>query len=158
RSIGPLAHTLVRRAARATQDPRALVAELAESIENGDDRRKFEDFARAWIRRSRSVGGAPATPGPPYTPGTPYTPGAPYTPGRASPHSPGAPRTPPPQGPAPSRMAGGAPVRPSAGLTAEQRAVLEAALAPHLGPIARVMVDRVGREALDWGTACQTLS
>jgi len=31
RSIGPLAHTLVRRAARATEDPRALVAELAES-------------------------------------------------------------------------------------------------------------------------------
>ena len=44
------------------------------------------------------------------------------------------------------------------GLTAEQRAVLEAALVPHLGPIARVMVDRVAREAPDWGTACQTLS
>ncbi|HET9037246.1 MAG TPA: hypothetical protein VFN45_13610, partial [Myxococcaceae bacterium] len=68
RSIGPLAHTLVRRAARATQDPRALVAELAESIENGDDRRKFEDFGRTWIRRSRAVGGTPATPRPPYTP------------------------------------------------------------------------------------------
>jgi hypothetical protein len=36
--------------------------------------------------------------------------------------------------------------------------MLEAALAPHLGPIARVMVDRVAREAPDWGTACQTLS
>jgi hypothetical protein len=45
-----------------------------------------------------------------------------------------------------------------AGLTAEQRAVLEAALVPHLGPIARVMVERVAREAPDWGTACQTLS
>jgi hypothetical protein len=46
----------------------------------------------------------------------------------------------------------------AAGLTAEQRAVLAAALLPHLGPIARVMVDRVARDAPDWGTACQTLS
>jgi serine/threonine-protein kinase len=44
------------------------------------------------------------------------------------------------------------------GVSPEQRAALEAALIPHLGPIARVMVDRVAREAPDWGTACQTLS
>jgi hypothetical protein len=155
RSIGPLAHTLVRRAARATQDPRALVAELAESIENGDDRRKFEDFARTWIRRSRAVGGTPATPGPPYTPGAPYTPGGvPYTPG--APYTPVTP-LPHQQQHAPSRVMGRGGAG-GAGLTAEQRAVLEAALIPHLGPIARVMVDRVAREAPDWGTACQTLS
>jgi hypothetical protein len=149
----------VRRAARATEDPRALVAELAESIENGDDRRKFEDFARTWIRRSRAVGGTSMTPRPPYTPAAPYTPNAPHTPGAAYtpgvPHTPGAPVTPFPQQHAPSRMVGRGV---GGGLTAEQRAVLEAALVPHLGPIARVMVDRVAREAPDWGTACQTLS
>jgi len=151
RSIGPLAQTLVRRAARATQDPRALVAELAESIENGDDRRKFEDFARSWVRRSRAVGSVPATPGPPYTPGAPYTPGMP--------HAGGAPLTPMPAQRASPRAMGGPMLRgASMGLTAEQRAVLEAALAPHLGPIAKVMVDRVVREVPDWGTACQTLS
>jgi hypothetical protein len=131
------------------------VAELAESIENGDDRRKFEDFARSWIRRSRAVGGTPATPGPPYTPGAPYTPGPPHTPG--APH-PGAPLTPMPPQHAASRVMAGPGGRVAGGLSAEQRAVLEAALVPHLGPIARVMVDRVARDAPDWGTACQTLS
>ncbi|MGZ6079887.1 MAG: hypothetical protein ACXWK4_03670 [Myxococcaceae bacterium] len=151
RSIGPLAHTLVRRAARATEDPRSLVAELAESIENGDDRRKFEDFARSWTRRSRAIGGVPATPGPPYTPGAPYTPGMGQAPGMVL--------TPMPQQQASPRAMGGPMMRgASQALTAEQRAVLEAALAPHLGPIAKVMVARVVREAPDWGTACQTLS
>ena len=145
RSIGPLAPTLVRRAARATQDPRALIAELAESIENGDERRRFEDFARAWVRRSRAVGTVAPTPSPPHTPGAPHTPGGPL--GLA-----GVP-------PTPSRMVSAPPrAGPSAGVTADQRALLEAALAPHLGPIARVMVDRVVRDAPDWGTACQTLS
>src|SRR5262249_11463073 len=69
KSLGRPAHPRARRAGGAPQDPRALTAELAESIENGDDRRKFEAFGRTWIRRSRAVGGTPA---PPYTPGAPY--------------------------------------------------------------------------------------
>ena len=142
RSIGPLASTLVRRAARATQDPRALVAELAESIENGDERRKFEDYGRNWVRRSRAPGTVPPTPSPPHTPGPPLTPG----PGR-------------PLGTTPRGAGGGGGLQMAAtGVSPEQRAALEAALIPHLGPIARVMVDRVAREAPDWGTACQTLS
>jgi hypothetical protein len=141
RSIGPLATTLVRRAARATQDPRALIAELAESIENGDDRRRFEDFGRSWVRRSRAAGTVPPTPSPPHTPGPPLTPG----PGR-------------PLGTTPRGAGGGGGGLAMTGVSPEQRAALEAALIPHLGPIARVMVDRVAREAPDWGAACQTLS
>lgn len=141
RSIGPLASTLVRRAARVTQDPRALIAELAESIENGDDRRKFEDFGRTWVRRSRAPGTVPPTPSPPHTPGPPMTPG----PGR-------------PLGGTPRGGGPGGGLQMASGVSPEQRAALEAALIPHLGPIARVMVDRVAREAPDWGTACQTLS
>ena len=143
RSIGPLASTLVRRAARATQDPRALIAELAESIENGDDRRKFEDYGRAWVRRSRAPGTVPPTPSPPHTPGPPLTPG------------PGRPLGSTPRG---AGGVGGGGGLAMTGVSPEQRAALEAALIPHLGPIARVMVDRVAREAPDWGAACETLS
>jgi hypothetical protein len=148
--IGPLASTLVRRASRRTEDPRALIAELAEAIDNDADRHRFEDFGRAWVRRSRALGTPGGTPRPPGTPSGGAGPVTPRTP-------PGAPGT-----PGGSRLAGppGYPV-PAGGtapLTPQQRAALEAALAPHLGPIARVMVDRVAREAYDWGTACRTLS
>jgi hypothetical protein len=150
KAIGPLASTLVRRASRKTEDPRALIAELAEAIDNDTDRHRFEDFGRAWVRRSRAVGAPGGTPHPPATPGGGHGPMTPRTP-------PGVPAT-----PGRSRLAGppGYPIPAggTASLTPQQRAALEAALAPHLGPIARVMVERVAREANDWGSACQTLS
>jgi serine/threonine-protein kinase len=43
-------------------------------------------------------------------------------------------------------------------LTAQQRAQLEAALAPHLGPIAKVLVERVAHEAPDLAAASETLA
>jgi hypothetical protein len=150
KTIGPLASTLVRRASRKTEDPRALIAELAEAIDNDADRHRFEDFGRAWVRRSRAVGAPGGTPHPPPTPGGGRGPATPRTP----PGAPGAPGG--------SRLAGAraypVPAGGTAPLSPQQRAALEAALAPHLGPIARVMVDRVAREANDWGTACRTLS
>lgn len=150
KNIGPLASTLVRRASRKTEDPRALIAELAEAIDNDAERHRFEDFGRAWVRRSRALGAPGGTPHPPPTPGGGPGPATPRTP-------PGTPVT-----PAGSRLAGAAgypvPAGGTAPLSPQQRAALEAALAPHLGPIARVMVDRVVREANDWGTACRTLS
>ncbi|HXX29752.1 MAG TPA: hypothetical protein VEJ89_03440 [Myxococcaceae bacterium] len=43
-------------------------------------------------------------------------------------------------------------------LTPEEKAKLEAALAPHLGPIAKVLVERVAHEAPDLASASKTLA
>ena len=68
RSIGPLAHTLVRRAARATEDPRALVAELAESIRERRRPTQVRGLRPHVDPPLPRGGGAPMTPRPPYTP------------------------------------------------------------------------------------------
>jgi hypothetical protein len=50
------------------------------------------------------------------------------------------------------------PARPEGWLNPQDRAKLEAALAPHVGPIARLLVDRVAHEAPDLAAASHTLA
>jgi len=73
-AVGPIAATLVRRAARGAHDLEALCQRLAGLIENPDDRQRFLDSVAA---RLGAAAPGPATTPMPASTATPPAPGAP---------------------------------------------------------------------------------
>ena len=135
-AVGPMARVLVRRAAKTAPNLEALCTDLAEQVEAGRPREAF--------RSKCLVVGRSAVPAP-----------APAPQATAPAHGPGAPRaTPPSAHAAPGRpSSGSAHPAPTGGaantltITEADLHVLEAELAQHVGPLARLLVKKAAKNA-----------
>ena len=135
--VGPMARVLVRRAAKTAPSLEALCGALAEQVETG---RAREAFRSKCLLAARPAAPPPA-PAPPRTPPPPHGSTVPRT-------------TPPPlekrATPAPSHSTPGASLGGAGNtlyVTEGDLHFLEAELAKHVGPLARVLVKRASKSA-----------
>ena len=135
--VGPMARVLVRRAAKTAPSLEALCAELSEQVDVGPAR---EAFRSKCLLAGRTATPPPA-PAPPRTPPPPQGSTVPRT-------------TPPPlekrATPAPSHATPGTSLGGAGNtlyVTEGDLHLLEAELAKHVGPMARVLVKRAGKSA-----------